>query len=152
MSQWFSKVKQDINQVVTAIDYYEDQLEQCKPEMQLRGHLEKSSRDIPAIVGYRFNQLQEIEAILEFLNIELRKLRGAKFRKYLESYNKALTSRDAEKFADADPDVISMCHLINEFALVRNKYLGVIKAIESKQFQISNIVRLRAAGLDEVTL
>ena len=45
-----------------------------------------------------------------------------------------------------------MSQLINEFALVRNKYLGLLKAIDAKQFQINNIVKLRVAGLDDAEL
>ena len=105
-----------------------------------------------SIVEYRFNQLQELEAILEYLNIEMRKIRNKHYRKYLESYNKALSSRDAEKYADGEQEVIDQQHIINEVALIRNKFMGLIKAVDAKQFQINNIVKLRAAGLEDVTL
>jgi len=36
--------------------------------------------------------------------------------------------------------------------LVRNKYIGIIKALEAKQFQINNVVKLRAAGLEDISL
>ena len=107
---------------------------------------------MPGIVEYRFNQLQELEAILEYLNIEMRKIRNKHYRKYLESYNKALSSRDAEKYADGEQEVIDQQHIINEVALVRNKFMGLIKAVDAKQFQINNIVKLRAAGLEDVSL
>ena len=42
--------------------------------------------------------------------------------------------------------------MINEFALLRNKFLGLLKAIDAKQFQINNIVKLRVAGLDDAEL
>ena len=107
---------------------------------------------MPGIVEYRFNQLQELEAILEYLNIEMRKIRNKHYRKYLESYNKALSSRDAEKYADGEQEVIDQQHIINEVALIRNKFMGLIKAVDAKQFQINNIVKLRAAGLEDVSL
>ena len=107
---------------------------------------------MPGVVEQRFGQLQEIESILEFLNIELRRMRSEKFRKFLEHYNRQLTSRDAEKYVDGDPDVVNQQHLINEFALLRNKYIGLSKALDANQFQINNIVKLRAAGLEDVSL
>ena len=103
-------------------------------------------------VEHRFNQLQEIEAILEYLNIEMRKIRNKHYRKYLEGYNKALSSRDAEKYSDGEQEVIDQQHIINEVALVRNKYMGLVKALDAKQFQINNVVKLRAAGLEDVSL
>ena len=107
---------------------------------------------MPGIVEYRFNQLQELEAILEFLNIEQRRKKTKYYKKYLEGYNKALSSRDAEKYADGEDDVVDQQHIVNEFALIRNKFIGLIKAIDAKQFQINNIVKLRAAGLEDVAL
>ena len=41
---------------------------------------------ISGVVEHRFNQLQEIEAILEHLNIELRKTRARHYKKFLEAY------------------------------------------------------------------
>ena len=149
---WLSKIRKDINQIVYAIDYYEKELTDARIQTGLRGSVEKHSRDMPGVVEQRFGQLQEIESILEFLNIELRRMRSEKFRKFLEHYNRQLTSRDAEKYVDGDPDVVNQQHLINEFALLRNKYIGLSKALDAKQFQINNIVKLRAAGLEDVSL
>jgi hypothetical protein len=149
---WFREIRQDISQIIPAIDYYENQLAQARIECGLKGNVEKHSRDMPGIVEHRFNQLQEIEAILEYLNIELRKKRTEHYKKFLEHYNRALTSRDAEKYVDGVQEVVDQQHIVNEFALIRNKYMGLIKALDAKQFQINNIVKLRAAGLEDVSL
>lgn len=149
---WFNRIRTNVSEIVPAIDYYEQQLAEARMECSLKGNVEKHSRDMPGIVEHRFNQLQEIEAILEYLNIELRKIKTEKYRKYLEHYNRALSSRDADKYAEGEQDVIDQQHIINEFALVRNKYMGLIKALDSKQFQINNVVKLRAAGLEDVSL
>lgn len=152
MAGWYNAVKDDLANVVDAILHFDSEYEQARMETSLKGNLERSSRDIPGIVAYRFGQLQEIEAILEFLNIETRKLQRKHYRKYLENYNKALSSRDADKFADGEQEVINMEHLVNEFALVRNKWLGVMKGLEAKQFQINNITKLRTAGMEDISL
>lgn len=152
MSIWFNKIRSDLGQIVPAIVYFETEIENAKFDTSLKGHLEKHSREMPGVVAHRFNQLQEIEAILEFLNIELRKTRTEHYRKFLEHYNKALSSRDADKYVDGVDEVIDLQHLVNEFALVRNKFMGIIKALDAKQFQINNIVKLRAAGLEDITL
>ena len=152
MSTWYRKVTSDMSDIVGAISHFEMELDQARLECGMKGNLERQSRDMPGIVEFRFNQLQEVEAILEYLNTEMRKIRSKIFRKYLESYNRALSSRDAEKFVDGEEDVVALQYLINDFSLVRNKFIGVIKALEAKQFQINNIVKLRAAGLEDITL
>jgi hypothetical protein len=152
MTNWLLRVKENLANIVPAIEHYEAELVEARKQTGLFGSVEKHSRDMPGIVEQRFNQLQEIESILEYLNIELRKIRSEKFRKFLEHYNRQLTSRDAEKYVDGDPDVVDQQHLINEFALLRNKFIGLSKALDAKQFQINNIVKLRAAGLEDVSL
>jgi hypothetical protein len=152
MSLWYRKVQTDISHLPDCINYFENELLSARAELKLNGSLEKASREMPGVVEWRFNQLQEIEAILEHLNIELRKIRSAKFRQFTEHYNRTLSSRDAEKYVDGEPDVSDMESLINEFALVRNKFIGLTKALDARSFQINNITKLRVAGLEDVEL
>jgi hypothetical protein len=82
----------------------------------------------------------------------LRRIRSKAFKKYLENYQRALSSRDVEKYVDGEADVVDMEKIINEFAMLRNQWLGIIKALDIKQWQLSNIIKLRAAGLDDISL
>jgi hypothetical protein len=152
MSEWYRRVSGNISELPDAITYFESELNKAKMETSLKGNLETNSRLMPGIVEHRFNQLQEIEAILEYLNILLRKKRSEVFRKYTENYNRALTSRDADRYVDGDDEVYQYQLLVNEFAMVRNKFLGLMKAIDAKQFQINNITKLRVAGMEDTTL
>ena len=149
---WYSRVSRDISQIPAAIQYFESELIEAKTECKISGSIEKAAAAMPGIVEHRFNQLQEIEAILEYLNIELRKLRSQFFKKYLENYQRALSSRDVEKYVDGEADVCDYEKIINEFALMRNKWLGVLKALDQKQWQLTNIVKLRVAGMEDATL
>lgn len=149
---WFDKIKTDLNHIPAAIKHFNTEFEIAKKETSLKGNLERNSRDIPGIVAHRFAQVQEIEAILEYLNIEQKNVHRKHFKKYLTQYAQSLSSRDAEKFADGEPEVVSMTHLVNEWALIRNKWLGIIKSLDVKGWQISNITRLRTHGLDDVSL
>jgi len=63
---WYSQVSRDISQIPSAIQYFETELVQAKQECKLHGNVEKQASMMPGIVEHRFNQLQEIEAILEF--------------------------------------------------------------------------------------
>src|SRR6056297_1240339 len=149
---WYSKVTRDISEIPNAIQYFEKELQDAKSECKLKGNVERAAAEMPGIIEHRFNQLQEIEAILEFLNIELRKLRSSYFKQYLENYQRALSSRDVEKYVDGEADVCDYEKIINEFALLRNKWLGILKALDQKQWQITNIVKLRVAGMEDATL
>ena len=149
---WYSEVSRNISKIPEAIAHYESELVDARKEVKLVGNVEKASAAMPGLVEQRFNQLQEIEAILHYMNIELRRLRSGFFKKYLENYQRALSSRDVEKYVDGEADVVDYEKIINEFALLRNKWLGVLKALDQKQWQITNIVKLRVAGMEDATL
>jgi len=149
---WYARVSQDIAHLPACLDFYYNELDQAKHEAKITGNVERASAALPGIVEQRFNQLQEIEAILEYLNIELRRIRSKAFKKYLENYQRALSSRDVEKYVDGEADVVDMEKIINEFAMLRNKWLGIIKSLDIKQWQLSNIIKLRTAGLEDITL
>jgi uncharacterized protein YfdQ (DUF2303 family) len=147
---WYSKVVADLSNIPDFISHYEQELNEAKRDCRVGGIIEKNITALPGITEHRFNQLQEIEAVLNYLNIQLRKIRRRHFQKYLEGYARALTSRDAEKYVDGEDEVIEFETLINEVALLRNRFLGILKGMESKNFMLGHIVRLRAAGMEDV--
>jgi hypothetical protein len=149
---WYAKVSKDLAHLPDCLDHYYSELNLARQEVKIYGNIEKASACLPGMVEQRFNQLQEIEAVLEYLNIELRRIKSKTFRKYLENYQRALSSRDCEKFAEGEADVIDMEKVINEFAMLRNQWLGIIKGLDIKQWQLSNIIKLRAAGLEDISL
>jgi hypothetical protein len=152
MSGWYSSVTRDVSTIPNAIYHFESELIDARIECKLKGSIERASSELPGIVEHRFNQLQEIEAILNYLNIELRKLRTSFFKKYLENYQRALSSRDVEKYVDGEQDVVDFEMIINEFALLRNKWLGIMKGLDQKQWQITNITKLRVAGMEDASV
>ncbi len=149
---WYNQVVADLGNIPSFIDYYENELAEAKFECGIKGHLEKNIASLPGITEQRFNQLQEIEAVLNYLNIQLRKIRKKHFQKYLENYPRALSSRDAEKYVDGEDEVIDFETIINEVALLRNKWLGLMKGLESKNFMLGHVSRLRTAGMEDITL
>ena len=148
----YNRIVQNLGEIPDFINFYENELVEAKYDCAVKGNLEKSIASLPGITEHRFNQLQEIEAVLNYLNIQLRKIRRKHFQKYLEAYARALTSRDAEKYVDGEDEVIDFETIINEVALVRNKWLGLLKGIESKNFMLGHVARLRTAGMEDVVV
>lgn len=152
MTSWYTKVSQNISAIPDFIAHYEAELNTAKRDINIGGIVEKNISNLPGITEHRFNQLQEIEAVLNFLNIQLRKIRRKHFQKYLEHYARALTSRDAEKYVDGEDEVIDYETIINEVALLRNRWLGIMKALDSKNFMLGHLVRLKTAGMEDFTI
>jgi hypothetical protein len=149
---WYTQITNDLSVLPDFISHYETELISAKGDVKIYGKVEKNIAALPGITEHRFNQLQEIEAVLNFLNIQLRKIRRKYFQKYLEAYNRSLTSRDADKYVDGEQEVIDFETLINEVALLRNRWLGIMKGLDAKQWQMGHIVRLRTAGMEDITI
>ena len=149
---WYSKVTADLGNLPDFISHYESELVSAKGDVKVYGNVEKNIAALPGVTENRFNQLQEVEAVLRYLEIQLRKIRRKHFQKYLEKYNRNLSSRDAEKYVDGEDEVIDYEVLINEVALLRNKWTGIIKALESKNFMLGHVVRLRTAGMEDISI
>lgn len=149
---WYTRITADLSVIPDFITHYESELVQAKNDVKIYGNVEKNIANLPGVTEHRFNQLQEIEAVLNYLNIKLRKIRRKHFQKYLEAYNRVLTSRDAEKYVDGEDEVIDFETIINEVALLRNRWLGVMKGLEAKQWQMGHIVKLRTAGMEDITI
>lgn len=153
MSQWYYRVTNNLGLIPEFVSYFEDELLQARLELSLKNKsIEKHAAELPGLVEQRYAQLQEIEAVLEYLNIQLRKDRSVEFKRFLEAYNKTLSSRDAEKYVDGVASIVDSTLLINEVALLRNKFLGITKGMEQKSFMLGHIGRLRVAGLDDASI
>ena len=152
MSNWYTSITVNLAVIPDFIQHFETELDNAKREVKIYGNVEKNIAALPGITEHRFNQLQEVEAVLNYLNIQLRKIRRKHFQKYLEAYNRALTSRDADKYVEGEDEVIQYEILINEVALLRNRWLGIMKGLEAKQWQMGHIVRLRTSGMEDITI
>lgn len=154
LNEWYRIIagEDNLSAIPDAISYFESELIEAKEELLLKGNIEKINNVLPGIVEHRFNQLQEINAILEYIEIKHYKEKTKQFKRYLEHYNRSLSSRDAEKYAEAEDSVISLALLKNEISLVRNNFMGVLKALEQMSYAVSNVVKLRCAGLEDINL
>jgi hypothetical protein len=149
---FYNQIVNDISVLPDFISYYTNELESARQDVKIKGNIEKNISMLPGISEHRFRQLQEIEAVLEYMNLQLRKLRKKYFQKYLENYNRQLNSRDAEKYAEAEEEVVEYECLVNEVALIRNEYLAISKGIETKNFMLGHLVKLKCAGFEDYTM
>ncbi len=58
-----------------------------------------------------------------------------------------IAAREAEQI---DYEVIDYETIINEVAYLRNRWLGIMKGLDTKQWQMGHVVRLRTAGMEDI--
>lgn len=152
--RWYSKITKDpknLNLVLECLEYYDAQHLEAQAALKPTGRIMTLCSNLPGMVEYRFGQLQELESILAFYERRASKIKYEKKRGFLEHYNRALTDRQAEQYAEIDDDVQEVYQIVEEVALLRNKFLGLTKGYEYLHFQCSNIIALRKAGIEDAT-
>ncbi|WPK20093.1 hypothetical protein [Salmonella phage SD-1_S14] len=143
MKPWHWIIKDDKSKIIEMIEFFNKEVEEARREVKKIGIIEKIAQEIPGWHETRLSQLQELEAVLEMLEIEMRQVQAEKFKYFLEGYRRAL---------EGDKDVCELAELINEVSYIRNTYSSIVKSLEMKAFQLNNIVRLRAAGIEDARL
>lgn len=152
MSRWYNLVTKDpsdLSPLGDALLFFNKELETAEAETRIQGNVSQECGRLPGVQSFRNTQFNEVQAILNYLELKLKKAKTDAFKKYLEAYNRSLSSRDADKYADVDDDVMDLSMLIAEVSLVRDRYLSICNALNTKQFQLNNIVRLRTTGMED---
>lgn len=137
-----------VDTIILAIDYYEKELKEAQKEVEISGKIEKNSAMLPGIMSHRYNQLQDIEAILKYVNLIFDREKYKEFKKYMTG-NKIMSTRDAEKMAEGSLILYDISLLINHVSLIRNKYLGITKGLDCKNWQLSSLIKLKTAGFED---
>jgi hypothetical protein len=154
---WYRRISTqplDPSVIVEAIAYFDAEAEQAHNEAnQLRGkRLVEVEAMLPGICGYRWEQFKELESIGAWLAIRADAAMGARRRHYVEHYNRALSDRMVEKFAEADQEVLTLRDWQSQIAAVRFQFEAVSKQLEWLHWQLTNITKLVCAGMQDAVL
>jgi hypothetical protein len=60
-----------------------------------------------------------------------------------------MTENGAKRLAEGDPEHITLKELAREVKLLMDKFAGITKGLDQAHFQIGNLIKLRAAGIED---
>lgn len=149
---WFDIVKEDNNKLPLALKNFSERYEEILPLIKIDGRLSTHEAQLGFIVSIVQCDWAVISSIHEHFNILLKQARSALYKKYLETYARQLTSNDVKNYIDGEPTIVGFQNIINEIVLVENKYVGLSKGLESKNFQLNNLTKIKSMGLDLVEI
>ena len=61
---WYTRISHDLAVIPDFISHYENELISSKIDVRVSGLIERQISALPGITEHRFNQLQEVEAVL----------------------------------------------------------------------------------------
>lgn len=150
--EYFKLIKKDETKLEDVLNHFNEEYEIAREEIKIKGKLNRCIAELPSLFEIRFSQLQELEAILAYFTNKLNGLRGSIYRQLQEHSKRQLNSTDIKQYVDSDEKVLAMQTIINEIALVRNKFISLSKGFETKNWQLSNLTKLQCAGLDDIQI
>lgn len=149
---WFRAITLDIGRVGDALQWFDQEAIEASKEVALTGNAATLAALLPGMQSYRLNQYYELAAIVDHLEIKLKQDRASKHRQFIEHYNRDISSADATKWVEADPDIVDMAGVVNEVKFVRNQFLGFTKSLDAKKYLLGNIVSLHKAGIADLEI
>lgn len=151
MHYWYKKIFNsdcNIDIISESLDYFVRELEISKEEIKCTGRVEILAAQLPNYVENRWIQLQELESILKLIEKKRNIEHTAVYKKLMDQEQRRLNTTDLERYADNNQDVAAYDLIILEVARVRNMFLGRFKALETKNWMIGHIAKLKVAGME----
>ena len=114
--------------------------------------LEVLNRDHPQhLMCYRL-LLQEAKVIEEFVKSKLESIEAIIYKETIENSQRALTATDIKMWIKSDSRYIEYNQLLVDSGYVKNMLQSIIDALQTMGWSLSNIVKLRIAAIEDITL
>lgn len=155
--RWYQKVTTapdgDYSALIDALAWYDDEYDRARADLRVEGQrIDQVSAKLGGLMTYYYGQQQEIDGIHQWLEIAYtRSLQKAR-KAYLEHYQRTLSDKMAQAYAEADEDVLTIKLLINEVALRNRLFQGITKGLEALSYRLGDITKLRTAGIEDATI
>lgn len=155
MSDWFRRIVKDQSEetVGACLAYFEIEYKDGMNDLNCTNkRIWEISRVIPGLSSYRYGQWRELFHIAAFLKDRADQAKTLLVEFNATSYKRAVSDRQAEKIAEADPEVCKLRELQYAVELMADKFAGLSKGLEALHFQVSNLTKLRAAGMEDAII
>lgn len=151
--RWFqriiSKPGGDMIALGNALEWFEKEHEDGRKQLKPSGRLAEVEARLPANAEYYYGMAMEIEAILQWINLETEKMVVKWHRHYLESYHRDLNANVAKSWAECHQEVVDLKELAITVGLIRSKFHGLTQGLNYLHFQLGNITALHKAGIED---
>lgn len=142
-----------IAEVLDRLPAYEEKLQAAEPIFKLEGRrLEEIARTLAYYQSSYDQTYQELKALEDWLN-NIKEKKVAKYwKKYLEGYQRTLTSRDIQAYIAGEKEIVEMNQIIIEVTLLKSNALSVVEAVKNLGWMLGHITKLRVAEMQDAVL
>ena len=145
--------EENLSEIVDLLPKYEKLLVAAENVFKLDGlRLEQVVKSVPQYQYSYDSAYQELKALDEWLTGIKEKRTAKVWKKYLEGYQRALSTRDIQAYIGGEKDIIEINQIITEIALLKNQMAAVVEATKNLGWMVGHITKLRVAEMQEAIL
>lgn len=156
MAQWYRRIFKEIDPtrqlalICDACEAYEAEyasaLEDIKPP---KGRMAVMEMKIPGLAAENMARVGDLDIMLQHLENMESVARKKRQEYYMEHYQRKLSESVAKAYADADDEVQAIRLIRFRVGSVSAQFDSISRGLEYMHFQITNLVKLKIAGLDD---
>lgn len=141
------------NQLLSIITKYESFVDTAEELFSLQGKkLEEVCRVLPKNIAVYDKHFQEMKSLEEWMIIKRDKIQSKLWKKYVEGYPRALSTKDIQMYIQGDPEFVSFSEIIIEVTNIKSKLQSIIKGFDTMSWMLGHIAKLRIAELQDTVL
>ena len=142
-----------LEEIIPLLPRYEKKIAASEQIFKLDGRrLEEVARTLPAYQASYDQSYQELKALEEWINNIKEKRIGKLWKKYLEGYQRTLSTRDIQAYINSEKEIVDLNQIIIEVTLLKNNTLAIVEAIKNLGWMVGHITKIRIAELQETIL
>jgi len=142
-----------LEEIIPLLPRYEKKIAASEQIFKLDGRrLEEVARTLPAHQASYDQSYQELKALEEWINNIKEKRIGKLWKKYLEGYQRTLSTRDIQAYINSEKEIVDLNQIIIEVTLLKNNTLAIVEAIKNLGWMVGHITKIRIAELQETIL
>ena len=143
----------NLNRIPGRIAIYEQLIQNAEPLFQLSGKgLEETCKEHAQNLMFYDLMLQECKTIEETIKTKIDEIESTLYRKLHENNQRVLGTRDIQQYIKGEPQYVAAQEILLEVIHVKRQLEAVVEALKSMGWSLNNIVKLRIAQLEHVTL
>jgi hypothetical protein len=158
MSKWYRRVFQETDPtqqlviICQACEQYEAEFEQANSAIRPKGRLTEIESKIPGLAAENMARIGDLNIIIKHLENMEAVAKKERTVYYMEHYQRKLSETIAGKYAEADDQVQSIRLIRYRVGSVASQFDAISRGLEYMHFQLSNITKLKCAGLDDAEI
>lgn len=135
------------------IAVYEQLIENAESVFVLNGRgLEECCKSHAQDLMFYDVMLQECKTVEETIKLRLEEVESQLYQKYHQGMQIKLSTTDIRQYIKGDPQFVQASQILLEVQHTKRRLEAIVEALKSFGWSINNVVKLRIAQLDHVTL